>query len=130
MQNNPFEDEQPLTPTINPPSQTGGDLEGWSPYPNVPAQPIGGVWSWVILGVHTVLFILSGFVLFGDITTSNDLRLFVMGWGLVLIVHTVIVCLWDVVRNYNHQRRVKRAMRQAEVLEKRARMLQKLQKPE
>jgi hypothetical protein len=128
MQNNPFDDENPLTPTIAPPVD-GNNQGGWYPYPNAPAQPKRTVMRWIILGVHIALFLAVWGISQNNLT--NDLRLIVMGWGLFLIAHTLITCLLDMREGYVHGRRIRRAKHQAEIIEKRARMLEKLHnKPE
>lgn len=128
MQNNPFDDQQPLTPTITPPTSTA-DWGGWSPYPNAPISPHRTIKRWWVLGVHVALFVVALFVL-SQINVSNEVRLVVTGWGGILVIHTLITCFLDVREGYIQGRRIKRMQRQAEVMEKRARMLEKLNKPE
>lgn len=128
MQNNPFDDEPILTPTIVPPTGTG-DEGGWYPYPQAPYKPQRTLKRWLFLGVHAVLFV-GGLMLVSSSDSSNDARLLVMGWGVLLVIHTVITCLLDVREGYVQHRRIRRQLHQAQVLEKRARMLEKLQKPE
>jgi uncharacterized integral membrane protein len=128
MQNNPFDDEPPLIPTIIPPT-LGDDAGGFYPYPDAPAKPPRTMGRWFVLGGHVMVFIIA-LIFILPINPSNDFRLLLTGWGGVVVVHTLITCLFDIREGIVGGRRIKRAQRQAEVMEKRARMLEKLNKPE
>lgn len=86
-----------------------------------------GVGRWLLLAVHVVPFVLALFTapthgLFDD----NDGRLLLGGWALVLLAHLLLTALLDLREGFVQGRRQRRARRQREIQNRRARMLENL----
>ncbi|TVR19909.1 MAG: hypothetical protein EA396_11735 [Anaerolineaceae bacterium] len=86
-----------------------------------------GVGRWVLLAAHVVPFVLALFTApTHGLFDSHDGRLLLGGWALVLLAHLLLTALLDLREGFVQGRRLRRARRQREIQNRRARMLQNL----
>jgi hypothetical protein len=132
--NHPFDENTPITsitgeyPVIDSPTPppTAQTITQTQPVPRVGRT----LARWLLFAVNAIPFIVVVILMERGLLCangcSNDIRLGISLWALVVLVHLFITALLDVLEGYVYSRQLQRARRHAEIQKKRARMLEQL----